>query len=146
MHADRKNNIIEIYSVLLTDCICGILSYIFALLFRYGMLGEEHHRDTYVLVCVWILLFTVLYNTLVGSGRNFLRRGYFVEMKSVIKQLACLFVFLVCSLFFFKEAENFSRLLFAYYMIIYGLVLFVGHALLKKYCVQVTGRIKDIQK
>ncbi len=132
MHADRKNNIIEIYSVLLTDCICVILSYIFALLFRYGMLGEEHHRDTYVLVCVWILLFTVLYNTLVGSGRNFLRRGYFVEMKSVIKQLACLFVFLVCSLFFFKEAENFSRLLFAYYMIIYGLVLFVGHALLKK--------------
>lgn len=132
MQSDRKGKIIEIYSVLLTDCICVVLSYALALLLRYGMLGEEHHRDTYVLVCVWILLFTVLYNTLIGSGRNFLRRGYFVEAKSVVKQLACLFIFLVCSLFFFKEAENFSRLLFAYYMIIYGLLLFGGHALLKK--------------
>lgn len=112
MQAERRSKTIEVYGILLTDFLCVILSYLSALLIRYGSPAEVHHKDTYVLVCVWILLFTVLYNTLIGSGRNFLRRGYYIEAKSIAKQMTCLIVFLGCSLFFFKEAENFSRLVF----------------------------------
>lgn len=132
MQHERKNKMIEIYGILLADCICVILSYLAALLIRYGSFSKVDNPNTYVLVCVWILLFTVLYDTLVGSGRNFLRRGYYVEAKSVAKHIVVLIVFLVCSLFFFKEAENFSRLVFGYYAILEACLMFAAHALLKK--------------
>lgn len=134
MQTERKNKIIEIYGILLTDCLCVILSYLLALLIRYGtlVLEEADHPGTYRLVCIWILLFTVLYDTLVGSGRNFLRRGYYIEAKSVAKHVAALAIFLGCGLFFFKEAENFSRLVFGYYIILEACLMLLLHALLKK--------------
>ncbi len=130
---DRKSRITETYGLLTADCFCVIVSYLVALLIRYGSFAETHHKNTYVLVCVWILLFTVLYDTLVGSGRNFLRRGYYVEAKSVIKHVAALLIFLGCSLFFFKEAENFSRLVFGYFILLEAGLMFGAHSLLKKY-------------
>lgn len=134
MQTERKNKLIELYGILLTDCICVILSYLLALLLRYGTLAldEADHPGTYLLVCVWILLFTVLYDMLIGSGRNFLRRGYYVEAKSVAKHIASLIVFLGCSLFFFKEAENFSRLVFGYYIILEACLMLFLHICLKK--------------
>lgn len=133
MQIERRSKITELYGILLTDCLCVILSYLLALFIRYGTLGEPHHRNTYLLVCVWILLFTVLYDTLIGSGRNFLRRGYYVEAKSVVKQVAGMLIFLGCILFFLKEAENFSRLVFGYFILLEGLSMFAAHCLLKKY-------------
>lgn len=129
---DRKNKIIEIYGILLTDCLCVILSYLLALLIRYETFERVDNPHTYILVCVWILLFTVLYDTFIGSGRNFLRRGYYVEAKSVTKHIAGLVIFLGCSLFFFKEAENFSRLVFGYFVILEAVLMLFLHALLKK--------------
>ncbi len=130
---ERKSRIIEGYGILLTDGICVILSYLLALLLRYGSLSGADHKDTYVLVCVWILLFTVLYDTMVGSGRSFLRRGYYVEAKAVAKHITGLVIFLGCSLFVFKEAENFSRLVYGYYILLEALFMFCAHVLLKKY-------------
>ena len=130
MQIERRSKITELYGILLTDCLCVILSYLLALFIRYGTLGEPHHRNTYLLVCVWILLFTVLYDTLIGSGRNFLRRGYYVEAKSVVKQVAGMVIFLGCILFFLKEAENFSRLVFGYFILLEGLSMFAAHCLL----------------
>ena len=133
MHVERKSRIMETYGMITADCFCVLLSYLLAILLRYGALPEEHHRVTYVLVCIWILLFTVLYGMLIGSGRNFLRRGYYVEAKCIIKYIFSLVIFLGCSLFFFKEAENFSRLVFGYFILIQiGLMLFCHNAL-KKY-------------
>ena len=132
MQAERKSKIIEIYGILLTDCLCVILSYLFALLIRYGSFAETDHPDTYVLVCMWILLFTVLYDTLIGSGRNFLRRGYYVEAKSIAKQIVCLVIFLGCSLFLLKEAENFSRLVYGYFIILDAVFMLAAHEGLKK--------------
>ncbi len=133
MQTDSRSKVIEIYGILLADCLCVIASYLSALLLRYGSFSGIHHKNTYVLVCVWILLFTVLYDTLIGSGRNFLRRGYYVEAKSVAKHVSGLLIFLGCSLFFFKEAENFSRLVFGYFLILHACVMFSSHGLLKKY-------------
>lgn len=129
---DRKNKMIEVYGILLTDWLSVVLSYLLALLIRYGTFAEMDNPHTYWLVCVWILFFTVLYDTLVGSGRNFLRRGYYVEIKAVAKHMVCLGIFLGCSLFFFKEAENFSRLVFGYYMILESLFMLLLHAALKR--------------
>ena len=127
MQTERRSKIIEIYGILLTDCLCVILSYLLALLLRYGSFAQTDHPDTYVLVCVWILLFTVLYDTLIGSGRNFLRRGYYVEAKSITKQIVCLVIFLGCSLFLFKEAENFSRLVYGYFLIGNTVLMLAAH-------------------
>ena len=132
MQMDRKNKIIEIYGILLADCLSVILSYLLAILIRYGTFAKADNPHTYILVCVWILLFTVLYDTFIGSGRNFLRRGYYVEAKSVAKHIASLVIFLGCSLFFFKEAENFSRLVFGYYVILEAVLMLAIHAALKK--------------
>lgn len=129
---NRKRTIIETYSILLTDCLCVVLSYLLALLIRYGSFAKTDNPHTYWLVCLWILLYTVLYDTLIGSGRNFLRRGYFVETKSVAKHMTGLIVFLGCSLFFFKEAENFSRLVFGYYIISETIMMLLLHSLLKR--------------
>lgn len=71
MQTERKNQLIELYGILLTDCICVILSYLLALLLRYGTLaiGEADHPGTYLLACVWILLFTVSTCIIVTTGR-----------------------------------------------------------------------------
>lgn len=130
---NHKNKIIEIYFLLAIDCFCVIAAYLLALFIRYGSLKEADNPNTYVLVCVWILFFTVLYDSLVGSGRNFMRRAYYVECKSVIKHVASMVIFLGCSLFFFKEAENFSRLVFGYYIVLDGMIMLGLHVLLKKY-------------
>ena len=128
----RNDNLLEIYGILLTDCICVILSYLLAILLRYRSFALADHKETYILVCIWILLFTVLYDILVGSGRNFLRRGYYVEFKSVAKHITGMVIFLGCSLFLFKEAENFSRLVFGYYIILETVFMLSTHFSLKK--------------
>lgn len=133
MQANKQNHIIEIYCLLAIDCLCAMAAYLLAIFIRYGSFAEAHHKETYVLVSVWVLLFTVLYDSLIGSGRNFVRRGYYVEAKSIGKQVAGMLIFIGCSLFFFKEAENFSRPVFGFFIILDGILMFISHGLLKKY-------------
>lgn len=132
MGIERKKNVAETYMILMTDYICVILSYLLALLLRYQTFEKTDNPHTYLLVCVWILLFTALYDMLVCGGRNFLRRGYYVEIKSIAKYSVSLLIFLGCSLFFFKEAENFSRLVFGYFVILNAAFLCAAHTFLKK--------------
>ncbi len=132
MYMEQKSRITELYLIMVTDYICVVLSYLLALLMRYETFERTDNPHTYLLVCVWILLFTALYDMLVCGGRDFLRRGYYVEVKSIAKYIAGLLVFLGCSLFFFKEAENFSRLVFGYFILLNAGFMCVTHALLKK--------------
>ncbi len=132
MQSERKSNLIEIYTVLLVDLVVVALAYLLAMWIRFGDAADIAHRETHLTVMAWMFVFTILYNVLVGAGRNFLKRGYFVEFKSVFKHIACMGIFLVLALFVWKEAENFSRLVFGYFLVAEFILMLSAHALLKK--------------
>lgn len=128
---NRKSKWIEGYFVLLADCLGAVLSYFVALFLRYRSFVDTDHPQTYFQIILWILLFTILYDTTVGSGRNFLKRGYFIEGKSVWKYVFCQAIFMGFILFFLKEAEHFSRLVFGLFVIFESVLLLSCRSLLK---------------
>ena len=133
VHMNRESNVVELYCILIIDFLCITAAYVCALLLRYGALEKADDKNTYAIMGVGILLFSVLYHMLVGNHRNFIRRGYYVEFMAVSKFNITLFILLSCGLFLVKEAENFSRLVFGFFIILNEIFLYFGHLVLKKY-------------
>ena len=126
-----KTRIYETYGVLLFDLVTLAVSYTLAMLLRYGSLKYFAPGMLHFNTCALLLLFTVLYYA-VYAGREFLRRGYFVELAEVTKFNLVLFAVLAVVLFWLQKADAYSRLVSGYFLVINELLLYLGHILLKK--------------
>lgn len=130
---NQKGYVVESFGLLLIDLCCVIWSYLLAIYWRFGSLKELGNNDVHIITIFCILLFSVLYQYTVNSNRNFTGRGYYVEMVVILKRNAVASILWGCSLFLFQEAQQFSRLVFGYFIVIDTVLTYFLHLCFKKY-------------
>lgn len=123
----------EIYSVLIIDLLSVTLSYFLAYFVKFHTFRFAYEAEIYTIFLLISILFCVTYTLLVNNSNGFLKRGHLVEFWSVTKYNICLLVGGASILFLVKFAEDYSRLMFAYYIIFNEIITYLMHILCKKY-------------
>lgn len=128
---NRKNNLIQTYSLVLIDVACVLVSYICSFYLRYR--GAEHLRQVDLVICLGLTLFCVLYGVLLDWNHYIFRRGYFDELVAILKYAVSMTVLLGFTVFLLRQGEAFSRLVFGWYAIIDIVLTYIMHTLFKKF-------------
>lgn len=123
----------EIFSVLLIDLLAVLVSYYCGYFVKFHTLRFKYEPEMYTIFLLISILFCVSYTMLVNHSNEFLKRGHLIEFFSVTKYNICLLAGGASILFLVKFAEDYSRLMFGYFIIINEIITYVFHILLKKY-------------
>ena len=127
-----KLRTIEIYSVMVTDLCVALISYFLAHFCKFGRFDFFYLPEMYVTFLLVILMLSLFYTILVNPSNGFTKRGYLVEAASVTKYVGSIFVIMSALLFLLKYAEDYSRLMFGYFIVILEILTYLSHVLLKK--------------
>ena len=128
---NRKNNLIQNYSLIAIDIICLLVSYGLAFLIRYK--GAEHMEQVDFVFCLLLVLFAVLYSFLLDWNHFFFKRGYFSEMVAIIKYTVSIAIAFGFGVFILRQGENFSRLVFGLFCVFTVIFTYGAHIAFKKY-------------
>ena len=112
--------------------ICILISYLIATWMRYNNRNDYGDKTLHYMVCVVFLLFCVIYSFLADWNRDFIKRGYFVELLSVIRSVA---VIVICSLvivFFLSWTHILSRFVVGNFVWIDILLTFMARIAFKR--------------
>ena len=136
---NRKSKLIEVYCLLLIDLFCVMGAYVLALVFRFKSF-ENLMQDTYDIglqlhynVCVYFMLFCVLYTVIVDWNRHFFTRRSYVEAIAILKYEVTMVAFVAFILFLTQNAQRLSRLFFVYFAICNFILTYLAHVLFKKF-------------
>lgn len=130
---NQKNRIIESYCLLAVDIIGIIVSFFLADMARHRSLSLRSGDETYMVTLLCLFLVCILYSTFMDYNREFIKRGYYVELLAVTKLNAVMVIAVTFMLFFRKEGDNLSRLVLGYFAVIFEIVIYLFHLLLKRY-------------
>ncbi|MBD5468201.1 MAG: sugar transferase [Lachnospiraceae bacterium] len=130
---ERQTDVFEMYVLLIADILCLFLSYLLGLYLRFHSVSRIDEPNLHWNVFWGILVFSILYDSAVDYNRNFTKRGYYVEAKAIIKRNAIMAAGIGVVLFSFKQAENYSRLVYGYFMAADTLFTYGTHVALKRY-------------
>lgn len=130
---ERQTDVFEMYVLLITDILCLFLSYLLGLYLRFHSVSRIDEPNLHWNVFWGILVFSILYDSAVDYNRNFTKRGYYVEAKAIIKRGVIMAAGIGVVLFSFKQAENYSRLVYGYFMVADTLLTYGTHVALKRY-------------
>lgn len=130
---ERQTDVVEMYVLLIADIVCLLLSYLLGLYLRFRSVAKIDEPNLHWTVFWGILVYALLYDSAVDYNRNFTKRGYFVEAKAIIKRNAIMAAGIGVVLFSFKQAENYSRLVYGYFMVADTVLTYGVHVGLKKY-------------
>lgn len=128
---NRKNNLIQSYSLIVLDVICLLVAYILAFLIRYR--GAERMEQIDYVFCLLLVLFSVLYSFLLGWNHFIFKRGYFSEMIAIIKYTISIAIAFGFGVFIMRQGENFSRLVFGLFAVFTVVFTYIAHIAFKKY-------------
>lgn len=110
--------------LLITDCICLVISYTLAACIRYSQVT----RYWYYNILGWALIFTMfLYSAIflaINPYREFSRRGFFDELVEVCKLNVILSLTITAFLFLTQEGAAFSRLFFLLFFLLNILITY----------------------
>ncbi len=130
---NRKNKMIEIYSLILIDLVVVFLSYTLALFIRNIARPYDYDTQIHYMGYLYLALFCVLYSVLVEGNRGFFSRGYYVEFVAVSKYTISILVVWLMVLFVNKQILSVSRLIFFSFGMINILFTYAAHIIFKKY-------------
>lgn len=128
---NRKNNLIQNYSLVVIDVICLLISYVIAFWIRYQ--GREHMTQIDYIFCLLLILFSVLYSLLLDWNHYIFKRGYFSEMVAIIKYTISIVIAFGFGIFLMRQGNNFSRLVFGVFSVLTVVLTYVSHLAFKKY-------------
>ncbi len=128
---NRKNNLIQTYSLIVIDIVCVLLSYGIAYLIRYR--GTQHMGQIDFVLCLLLVVFCLLYGLLLDWNHFIFKRGYFEELMAVCKYTICMTIMLGFSVFLIRQGEAFSRLVFGVFAIFDIVLTYIAQILFKKY-------------
>lgn len=126
-----RNKILEMYCLLLIDLLALFLSYLLALLLRFGTVQSFFTSDLHYSIFVCFLLMSVLYSLLLDWNQAFMQRGYLVEFFIVLKYNCMIIILTACFLYVTSMAADFSRLIWGYTFVINTILTYIGHMLAK---------------
>lgn len=128
-----KLRTIEIYSMLATDLITALVAYFVAHFLKFREFKFSYMPEMYTTFLLVILIMTLLYTIMVNPSNDFTRRGYLVEFASVTKYVLSEVVVMSSLLFILKYAENYSRLMFGFFVVALEILTYASRIVLKKY-------------
>lgn len=130
---NRKSKVIETYCLELIDLVSIILAYILALFFRFKSAEAISFINIHYYVGVFILLFSLLYNIFSDWNRGFFGRNRAAELIAVIKYNVVMSLAIGCMVFLMKLGWSFSRLVFAYFIVLNVVITYFLHQAFKYY-------------
>ncbi len=116
---------------LLLDLICIQLSFILSYCLRHGWQTLPYKRSEYVLADIIICLVAVVVSIISHAYAGVLRRGIWKELAAIIKQVAVTGAMVILVLFAMKETDTFSRITLFLMPVLYTVLAFPLHELLK---------------
>lgn len=142
---NSKNKILELYILLMIDLAALFLSYLLALLLRYGTAQSFLTYELHYSIFLCLLLMSVLYSLLLDWNQAIMVRGYLVEFFIVLKYNSVIIVLTACFLYITGMAADFSRLIWGYTFVFNMLLTYIGHILakvcLRRYYNSRSGRV-----
>ncbi len=133
---NQKNRILENYCLLAVDLIAIVISYLLALLLRFGSVKGSFSGDLHGITCMAFLFVAMIYTWGLEWNRGFIKRGYMVELVSVLKYNLVMVVVVSSFLFVTSRASTFSRLVWGYVFLINTVLTYVFHLIVKKVMVK----------
>lgn len=130
---NEKRRVIENFGLLIIDLCCVILAYLTAMYVRYRSFERFSSENIHIITMFCILVFCLIYDSVIDSNRDFTSRGYYVELIVLLKRNAIISIVWGWCLFLFKAAQGYSRLVFGYFIIANILFTYVLHLVFKKY-------------
>lgn len=115
---------------ILLDLIVLQSAFFVSYVFRHGWENPYVSRD-YAAIALLIEIISFCYMTLSNSFKNVLKRGYFLEFKSVIKQSCVILLATTFYLFVVKEGSTYSRITIIMMILVYGVCTYVVRVLWK---------------
>ena len=140
---DKRIKIYDSIIIMFVNVLCMAASMAAAVYLRYGILLWAVTEFDYVRILLQMIVLGILVSIGINSYRHFFRRGTIDELLSVIKHQ---FVFILCMvlwLYMTHTSSNFSRLVFAYYVIIDTALCFGAHLALKAFMYRVVRRSRS---
>ncbi len=128
---NRKNNLIQSYSLIVIDVVCVLLSYVVAYMIRYK--GTQHMREMDFVLCLLLVLFCFLYSFLLDWNHFFFKRGYYEEGVAIVKYSVSITIFWGFAVFVMRQGDVFSRLVFGIFAILNIVFTYLAHITFKKY-------------
>ncbi len=126
-----KASVIELYVLQLLDIITIMISYGIASYFRYGTIRSQYEVQLYNATLFFLILFSVVYTVLTNYSQDFVRRGYAIEFVASSKYHITMLVAIGTYLFLTQNADPYSRLFLAYFLIGNYILSLVLHGILK---------------
>ncbi|MBQ0027455.1 MAG: sugar transferase [Lachnospiraceae bacterium] len=131
---NKKNNLIQTYSLIIIDVMVVVCSYLVSYMVRYGTLNKFGQNGG--LICLLLVLFCVMYALLLDWNHFIFKRGYFDELMAVLKYDVILLISLGFAVFIFKQSHVMSRILFGVFGIVLYILTYLSHILFKKLMVR----------
>lgn len=123
------------WDFILLDMVMFQAAYISSYILRMGLLNP-YEDNLYLMIGVIISLADICVVFFTEPYHGIMRRGYFIEFKSVLKQVFLVSVLEVCYLFLTQNGETFSRLSFALFAGTAVVLLYTERILWKRYLIR----------
>ena len=133
---NQKNRIMENYCLLAVDLVSIVISYLLAVILRFGTLEGSLGSGLHLNTCMVFLFVAVVYTLGLEWNQGFLKRGYMVELVAVLKYNIVMVIIVSSFLFVTSRASDFSRLVWGYVFVLNTIFTYVFHLFAKKLMVK----------
>ena len=135
MYSRNNSTWLKHWDFILLDLVMFQLAYICSYMIRMGF--ENLYRDsTYLTIGIIICLIDLCVVFFTEPYHGIMRRGYFLEFKSVLRHVFFVCILEAVYLFLSKRAAAFSRLSFVWFIIAAVILVYVERVLWKRYLVR----------
>ena len=146
MYRDQKQNFMQNFILFLTDLFCISASYVLAILTRRIVKDVNRNPEYYALVLFFAVILCLLSYLFFNWNYGFMTRSVLAEVFFVFKYDFMLGAGLGLFLFFTQNAQDFSRLAFAYFLIYNYFLSFLMHLLVRKGMIGIYMRSRSSDK
>ncbi len=119
------------YTLWIVDIISIIISFVLGTYFRFWNFRDMQDKSMHFYICVIMILICTIYTFAIDSNRGFLKRTIWQEGTAIAKFEFVLILGTIAVAYVLKLAEQFSRLVMLYFIVINVILTFVFHQLVK---------------
>ncbi|MCR5556653.1 MAG: sugar transferase [Butyrivibrio sp.] len=105
----NKYRTFQTYALWAIDMACIVISYVFTTWMRYNSNNDWGDKTLHYMVCVVFLLFCTGFALLADWNRDFITRGYVVELLSVMRLVAIIVIPSITLVYFLDWSKILSR-------------------------------------
>lgn len=113
MNESENRKRLQLSVVMILDIIAMLASYVVADYIRNGQLMQGGRAISGSTTFLYILLVYILVSFFRNTKRDFLKRGFYLEMVDIIKEVTSILAILVVTMFALKISAQFSRIVIA---------------------------------